>query len=152
MKRDTKIVAAALAAIPVAILGASALCSWAIAHGASMQWRLLFRLLCHGIVTRCFTMFGAPMPICARCTGIYVGLFAGLIGFVAWPHIEERIARYTMLIAAVPMALDGLSQATGLRESTNPLRVTTGIIAAFAFGMWVLSAVQQPRRDAVPTS
>lgn len=152
MRRDTKIVASCLAAIPVVILGAATLCNWAIGHGASMQWRLVFRMLCHGIVARCFTLFGAPMPICARCTGIYVGLFAGLLAFLVWPRVEERLARYAMVAAALPMAVDGLTQATGLRESTNPLRVTTGIVAAFVFGMWVLSAVEQRRADAVTTS
>ena len=53
MKRDRNIVLGVIAAIPVAMLGMSALCSWAIAHGASMDWRLLFRLFCHGIPDRC---------------------------------------------------------------------------------------------------
>ncbi len=145
MKRDTKIIGIFVAAIPVVILSAASLCSWAIAHGASMQWRLLFRLMCHGMVTRCLTLYGAPMPICARCTGIYIGLFAGLVAFLVWPHFEEKWARAAMFIAAAPMAIDGITQATGLRESTNPLRLATGLVAAFAFGLWVLTAVE--RRD-----
>ena len=43
MKRDTKIVLSVLAAIPTVMLSAAAICSWAIGHGASMRWRLLFR-------------------------------------------------------------------------------------------------------------
>ena len=78
MKRDTLIVGAVIAAIAVAILGGSVLCTWAIAHGASMQWRVLFRLFCHGIPSRCLTLWNVPMPICARCTAIYAGLFAGV--------------------------------------------------------------------------
>ncbi|MFP5246474.1 MAG: DUF2085 domain-containing protein, partial [Thermoanaerobaculia bacterium] len=76
MKRDTKIVLGVIAAIPTVILGAATLCTWAIAHGASEKWRLLFRMTCHGIAERCFELFGTPMPICARCTGIYLGMFA----------------------------------------------------------------------------
>jgi uncharacterized membrane protein len=152
VKRDTKIVGGFLAAIPVIILGLSTLCTWAIAHGAAMNWRLLFRMLCHGIIARSFTLFDVPMPICARCTGIYIGLFAGLVAFMLFPRIEERLARYSMYAAAVPMAVDGLTQALGLRESFNALRVATGFVAAFAFGIWVLSAVEQRDMRAFTTS
>jgi uncharacterized membrane protein len=152
MKRDTKIVAAMVAAVPALILAASSFCSWAIAHGASMRWRLLFRLLCHGIERRCLTMFGVPMPICARCTAIYIGLLAGVAAFFVIPLVEERLIRVMMYAAAVPMAIDGLTQAAGLRESTNALRLATGFIAAFAFGMWALTAVQQHERQVISPS
>ena len=142
MKRDTKIVLAVTAAIPTLILGASTLCSWAIAHGASMQWRLLFRMMCHGRVERCFELFGVPMPICARCTGIYLGLFAGLIAFPVMRWLRERTMRVIALLAIVPLGLDGVTQLLGFRESVNPLRVATGLIAGMAFGLWILSAVE----------
>ena len=152
MRRDTKIVASFLSAIPIVILGASSLCAWAIAHGASTRWRLLFRMLCHGIEQRCLTMFGVPMPICARCAGIYIGLFAGVIAFLIFPMIEERFMRTTMYVAALPMAIDGLTQALGLRESTNPLRLVTGFVAAFAFGMWALVAIERQAPRAINPS
>lgn len=152
MRRDTKIVAAFLAAIPLTILGASATCAWAIANGASVRWRLLFRVLCHGIERRSLTMFDAAMPICARCTGIYIGLLAGVVAFMIFPLIEERIMRMTMYAAALPMALDGMTQAFGLRESTNPLRLITGFVAAFALGIWALSAIERQQPQAVSPS
>ena len=145
MKRDTKIVLAFVAAIPTVILGASALCSWAIARGASMQWRILFRMMCHGRVERCLALFDVPMPICARCTGIYLGLLAGLAAIPIIPLLRERVMRIVAFIAVTPLALDGLTQLTGFRESVNPLRIATGLIAGLAFGLWILSAVE--RRD-----
>lgn len=147
MKRDTKIVLSFVAAIPAVILAASSLCSWAIAHGASMQWRLLFRLLCHGKPERCLELFGIAMPICARCTGIYLGMLAGLAAFVVLPLLRERVMRRFAYAAVVPLAVDGLTQLTGLRESTNTLRMLTGALAGLAFGLWILSAVES-RRDA----
>lgn len=143
LRRDTKIVLAVAAAIPTLILGAATLCSWAIAQGASMQWRLLFRMMCHGRVERCFDLFGAPMPICARCTGIYLGLLAGLLAFPLIPRLRERMMRTIALVAVVPLGLDGVTQLLGLRESVNPLRVATGVIAGLAFGLWILSAVER---------
>lgn len=146
MSRDTRIVFAFTAAIPAAILGAAALCSWVISAGASMQWRLLFRLMCHGRVERCIELFGAPMPICARCTGLYLGALGGLVAFMFVRGLRERALRIAALVALTPLALDGLTQATGLRESTNGLRIATGLIAGMAFGLWILSVVED--RDA----
>jgi uncharacterized membrane protein len=145
VKRDTKIVLAFLGAIPALILAASTLCSWAIVHGASMRWRLLFRFMCHGRIERCFELFGTPMPICARCTGIYLGLLAGLFAFPFMRWLRERTMRVIAFIAIVPLGLDGVTQLLGFRESVNPLRITTGVIAGLAFGLWILSAVE--RRD-----
>jgi len=143
VKRDTKIVLAFLAAIPTFILSASAFCSWAIASGASMRWRLLFRTMCHGRIERCLELFGTPMPICARCTGIYLGLLAGLFAFPLIRMLRERVMRVVALIAIVPLGLDGVTQLLGFRESVNPLRVATGVIAGLAFGLWILSAVER---------
>ena len=145
MKRETKIAAAVFAAIPVAVLSAAVLCSWAIAHGAPAYWRLPFRVLCHGIPHRCFTLFAVPMPICARCTGIYVGMFAGLAAFFAMPFVSERWLRISAFTTAGVLAIDGLTQLVRLRESTNELRLATGLAAGLTFGMWVLSAIE--RRD-----
>ena len=61
MKRNTRIVAVLIALMSSAILVASTLCTWAIAHGASMRWRLLFRALCHGIPKRCLELWSVPI-------------------------------------------------------------------------------------------
>lgn len=152
MKRDTKIVLAVVAAIPTVILSASALCSWAIAMGASTQWRLLFRIMCHGRPERSLAIMDVPMPICARCVGIYAGLLIGLAAFWLIPYLRERVVRPFALAAVVPLAIDGLTQLAGLRESTNELRIVTGVVAGFAFGMWVLSAVERTEPALVRSS
>lgn len=150
MKRDTKIAFGVVLPIPVLILGASFACTEAIAHAASMQWRLLFRVMCHGIVRRCLTIDGVPMPICARCTAIYAGLIAGLLLFWVLPWLTETMARMIAFATAAAMAIDGFTQLLGLRESTNELRVATGLTVGFAFGLWVLCAIERGLRDTAP--
>lgn len=145
MKRDTKIVLGFVSGMPALILAAASLCSWAIAQGASMQWRALFRFMCHGRVDRCLELFSTPMPICARCTGIYLGMLAGLVLFPLMQWLRERTMRAVAFIAVLPLGLDGVTQLLGFRESVNPLRIATGVIAGLAFGLWILSAVE--RRD-----
>lgn len=136
---------AVLAPVPAVILAASALCSWLIAAGASMRWRGLFRILCHGIVERSFFLFDVPMPICARCTGIYIGMLAGMLAFLGIPWLRERVVRIIAIAAATPLAIDGLTQLAQLRTSTNPLRLSTGLLAGFFFGLWILSAIERGR-------
>ena len=151
MRRDTKIVCAVLAAIPAVILSASTLCAWAIANGASARWRLLFRMMCHGRPERSLEVFGTTMPICARCVGIYVGVLVGLAAFGLVRFLSERAMRVTLFAAVMPLAIDGLTQLMGLRESTNELRMATGLIAGLSFGLWVLCAIEH-RDDALVTT
>ncbi len=142
MSRNARIVAAVIAFLASGILAASTFCTWAIAHGASMQWRLLFRVFCHGIPQRCLELWNVPMPICARCAAIYSGLIAGVALFPLLPRLRELTARWILGIACLPMLIDGLTQLSTLRQSTNPLRVETGLLAGAAFAVWALNAVE----------
>ena len=152
MKRETLIVAALLAFVAAGILTLAVLCTYAEAHGASHYWRLPFRILCHGIPHRCLFLFGTRMPICARCTAIYVGLIAGIAAFLIMPWMNERLLRMAMTIAAFPIAVDGLTQLVRLRESTNTLRIATGFPVAFFFAMWAMSAIERRREESFTTS
>ncbi|MEO8216130.1 MAG: DUF2085 domain-containing protein [Acidobacteriota bacterium] len=147
MTREARLSAFLLATGSAVMLLAATICTWAVAHGASLSWRLLFRPFCHGIVSRCFEIWGAPMPICARCTGIYVGLLAGLTVFVLAGR-SGRLAFPTglLLLCISPLALDGMSQAVRLRESTNELRLWTGLGAGIAFALWALVMVDRNGR------
>jgi len=142
MKRNTRILGATIALAASWILSTAVFCTWAIANGASMRWRLAFRALCHGIPQRCLDLWSVPMPICARCTAIYVGLIAGVALFLVLPKIQAHTARRILGVAAVPMLIDGLTQLAMLRESTNLLRIETGLIAGAAFAFWALSEVE----------
>lgn len=143
MKRDTRILAAVLAFVSTAILTASLTCAWAISLGASSNWRLPFRALCHGMPQRCLEFAGVPMPICARCAAIYGGLAAGILVFWTLPVLTVAAARRVLVVAAIPMAVDGLTQIAGLRESTNLIRIETGLLAGAAFAFWALTAVEK---------
>ena len=142
MRRDTWIVAAVITAIAGLILTGSLLCTWAVAHGASSQWRLLFRIFCHGIPERCLSVWGTRMPICARCTAIYIGLALAACTFRILPLLRERAARILLYAATVPMAVDGLTQLAHMRQSTNELRLITGLLAGLAFAFWALTSVE----------
>jgi uncharacterized membrane protein len=152
VKRDTLIAAAALVTIPIVFLSLAVLCTYAEAHGASPLWRLPFHAICHGIPHRCLVLFGTRMPICARCVGIYLGLFFGIAAFLVMPWMSERFLRVAAAAAAVAMFLDGFTQLLRLRESTNTLRLATGFPFAFLFVMWALSAIERRHERAFTIS
>ncbi|HFQ95768.1 MAG TPA: DUF2085 domain-containing protein [Anaerolineae bacterium] len=70
--------------------------------------------------------YGYKVAICERDVAIYGSMFLmGLIFALARGHLPRLKARYVLLFA-LPMALDGLTQLVGLRESSWALRVITG--------------------------
>lgn len=94
----------------------------------------LFYGFCHQLPERSFFLFGNKLAVCARCTGIYVGFFAGsLLYFLSQTRIRPRV----LLIAGLPLVLDGGTQLIGLRMSNNILRVSTGLLAGFAAGVYL---------------
>lgn len=86
------------------------------------------KYICHRMPERSFFIKGHQFPVCARCTGFYTGL----VVFLVWNcffKINYDIS--TLLISVVlmiPVAIDGITQYFGPRESTNNLRFITGFI------------------------
>ena len=80
---------------------------------------------------------GWKMAFCERNLAIFVGLLAfGLAYSVA--RLQLRPATYVEFALFIsPMAVDGLTQLVGLRESTWELRIVTGVLFGVA-SAWFL--------------
>ncbi len=93
--------------------------------------------VCHCLPSRTLTVDGCYLPVCSRCTGIYLGIAAtyvfliGRRGFKvnALPSLGASLAVAAMLL---PMAVDGISSYAGLRATTNAVRFLTGLTAGAA--------------------
>lgn len=143
-------ITAALLALAVGIVPAAALGVTAARAGGAPEWvELPFRLVCHGIDARSLTMFGAVMPICARCFALYLGGLAGIAAFFAL-RPRRPLPLAALLVALAPMAIDGLTQAAGLRESSNLIRVLTGSLAGGVAMTWLLSRIGGAEGDPAP--
>ncbi|NTU71079.1 MAG: DUF2085 domain-containing protein [Coriobacteriia bacterium] len=103
--------------------------------------------LCHQLPERSFFGGGVQLPVCARDTGIYLG-FIIAVGVIALLHRRERPTGFPSPMGWVVFALmvgsmgiDGVSSYSGLRTTTNELRLITGLMTGFAIAMLVVPMV-----------
>ena len=84
---------------------------------------------CHQHASRSFFLNGNQMPVCSRCTAIFLS-----IGITTFALVFFRIKAnfWTILLLILPMAIDGGLQLLTPYESTNLIRFITGALAGFA--------------------
>jgi uncharacterized membrane protein len=94
-------------------------------------------MVCHQQPDRSFHMAGAQLPVCARCTGLYVSAAVGVLGawgaWRLWPRWRTRLEpggagwRQALLLAALPTILTVLLEWAGLWAPGNALRAVAGV-------------------------
>ncbi len=110
----------------------------ALTHAFALAIYFVGSLVCHQKPERSFHAWGAQMPVCARCTGIYLGAAIGL-GFAGRSRsgLERSRSnarmergpvneRWALVLASVPTAATLLFEwATGATPS-NAMRFAAG--------------------------
>ncbi|MFA5049443.1 MAG: DUF2085 domain-containing protein [Candidatus Micrarchaeia archaeon] len=83
---------------------------------------------------------GYKFPVCARDTGFYLFAFLGGIALFFLKKYKSDYVPHPiwLILAIIPMALDGGTQLIGLQESTNIIRFTTGAIAGIALPFYMV--------------
>lgn len=84
---------------------------------------------CHQMHERSFSYKGYQFPVCARCTGIFIGQIIGVICIV----LGLRINFIWSIVLILPMAIDGLIQLMKIMESNNIRRFITGFISGVGY-------------------
>lgn len=151
----------------LALLGAVTAGLWLLGtpHGVLGKADAIGYAICHRIDERSFHAHDRALPLCARCTGIYLGVITGLVVFAARGRLRAaRLPRVRVLLVMIGLGaaygVDGLNSYltlfefyTPLYPPTNTLRLLTGM----TFGLAMISIVlpvfngivwQTPRRDA----
>jgi uncharacterized membrane protein len=122
--------------------------------------------ICHQIPERSFSIGGRQLPLCARCTGTFLGAVLGLGAMLAYGRRRAaRMPPVTVLgILIVFVALwgfDGLNSyltlfpgAPHLYEPQNWLRLTTGLfnglaLITFVFPIFNFSIWREPSPERV---
>jgi uncharacterized membrane protein len=105
---------------------------------------------CHQLLERSFVINGNQMPFCTRDLGMFLGLVVGIaIAFSGWLRIGPKLS----LLLLVPMALDGGAQLIGSYESSNLIRMATGVVAGIGIAFlldWFAAKVLEPKAEADP--
>jgi uncharacterized membrane protein len=105
-------------------------------------------VLCHQRPERSFHIAAAQLPVCARCTGLYVGGALGALAWLIWRRLQPEAAsmidpkRATMilLIASAPTVLTVMTAAAGIWDLPNAGRAALALPLGLAAGA-VLAAV-----------
>jgi uncharacterized membrane protein len=95
--------------------------------------------ICHQRSDRSFQLAGVQLPVCARCTGLYVSGAAGALA--AWFGSRRRLAaprrtRAVLLAAALPTVLTVGLELLGLAHPSNTIRALSALPLGAAAG-WV---------------
>jgi uncharacterized membrane protein len=101
-------------------------------------WSFLYTMgdrLCHQRVDRSFTVNGNQMPFCSRCTALWLGIAVGLGFMVLFSFELTHRFFFVFVLGIVPLGIDGIGQLAGFWESTNILRLGTGLLAGFVCGI-----------------
>jgi uncharacterized membrane protein len=95
-----------------------------------------FALICHQRPERSFWIFGAPIAVCARCLGIYLGATIGLL-----LRTSRQIAVNILIAAATVNLLDVVTEFAGLHGNWLGVRFGLGVALGAAGGLLISSAV-----------
>lgn len=127
-----------------------------LAHGNLLQGAdYAGYAICHRITARSFTIAGRQLPLCARCTGIYLGIsLTFLVLLMAGRTRRSGLPPLRLLLVLggfiAAMGVDGLNsyshffpQAPHLYEPQNWLRLVTGAGTGLAMGLITFPALAQ---------
>ena len=96
----------------------------------SVLARLVFHSVCHQDPARSLVIAGALLPVCARCTGIYLGFLAGwsLRLFRRGPDRDRRLSVALLFAGIAPLVIDGFANWAGLFNTPSAARLLTGLL------------------------
>jgi uncharacterized membrane protein len=138
--------------IPLAAFAASRVAAPSLVYGVALVAYSLGHLICHQLPERSFHLWDASLPVCARCTGIYLGASmtslvlafrgGGSVSFAdtlfAMADVHTR-ARLVLLMALIPTAATLIFEWTTGVTPGNWVRALAGVplgaAVAWAVGM-----------------
>ncbi|MEM4295469.1 MAG: DUF2085 domain-containing protein [Candidatus Anstonellales archaeon] len=83
-------------------------------------------------------LIGYKFPVCARDLGIFMGMALTTLAFRRGGENKDEIRMAYIILLIIPLAIDGSGQFLGFWESTNDIRIITGLL--FGAGITLLFA------------
>jgi uncharacterized membrane protein len=122
-------------ALAIVVLAVPFLLSHGLVAGLALQ--RAFSLVCHQRPERSFWILGAPVAVCARCLGIYLGAGLGLL-----LRTSRSIAMRLLVVAAFVNLLDTVTEAAGLHGNWMTARFVLGFALGAAAALLISSSMQ----------
>ena len=96
-----------------------------------------YGFICHQIPERSFWILGQPLAVCARCFGIYAGVFIGAIALrmIFGLARKNSISPIWVLLSLIPMGVDWSLTFFDIWDNTEMSRLVTGGIVGIACGI-----------------
>lgn len=111
--------------------------------------------VCHRMAERSLFFDGMQMPLCARCTGIYTGVFFAFCFFFLKKRMQGgkpfSMAQILLTAAAIlPVGIDGVGSYLGFWESSQWMRICSGaLVGAIVPGLLLLAGNLDPKKENV---
>jgi len=102
--------------------------------------------VCHQMLERTFHFHEHPLPVCARCTGTYTGFMCSLL---YWMAVNKKMKggtppNYALITAVIfigTLIFDGGTSYLHIRETTNKIRLATGLMAGSGAAMLIIPCI-----------
>ena len=104
--------------------------------------------VCHQIPERSFHISGIQFPVCARCTGLYLGAALGMVALFALPAAQAAMmrARALLIASAIPTLLTLATAWLGLWDPSNMVRAVLALPLGLAVGAVVTAVLTRRLR------
>lgn len=107
---------------------------------------LVFFTMCHRRPARTLVLDGVVMPLCSRCSGIFLGI--AIAAVIGRPLISLRAWRWVFAIACALMVTDVVTQDLGLHPVWHPTRILTGVLVGYLMVVGCLSGLARDKTSA----
>ena len=102
-------------------------------------------LVCHQLPSRTIYAEGIPLPVCARDTGIYLGVFTGMLFILLFRRLHcdrQPSLSYAMVLCLLmaPMLVDGIGSYLGFFTTSNTVRLFTGVLFGLPLPVFLIPA------------
>jgi uncharacterized membrane protein len=127
-------------ALPLATYGASRPQGSTGWYAFALAVYAIGAVVCHQLPERSFHLWGSQLPVCARCTGIYLGAAAAaLLPLARLPALRPGSSRALLVAAAAPTLFTLLYEWMTAQMPPNGVRAAAGALLGVALA-WVAFA------------
>lgn len=103
----------------------------------------IFSHVCHQIPERSFLVYEGKSILCARCTGMYLGLLLSLIPIMRFSKISNIKMASMLVLSIFILILEIFGENTRIVPFGNTARFITGVIFGISVGIGIVMPAKQ---------